>query len=50
MKSASERLNEAWQTVSAELYRAASEKAPAWRSGEQARPGREAPNGRKARR
>ena len=27
IKSASERLNEAWQSVSAELYRAASEKA-----------------------
>ena len=26
IKSASERLNEAWQAVSAELYRAASEK------------------------
>jgi molecular chaperone DnaK len=34
VKSASEKLNEAWQAVSAELYKAASEKAGAGKGGE----------------
>jgi len=43
IKSASEKLNEAWQAVSAELYKAASEKARAGKGPEQgARPGPEA--------
>jgi molecular chaperone DnaK len=33
MKSASEKLNEVWQSVSAELYKAASEKARAQQGG-----------------
>ena len=33
IKSASEKLNEAWQAVSAELYKAASEKAKAGQPG-----------------
>ncbi len=40
MKSASEKLNQAWQAVSAELYKAASEKARAGRPGEEAGGGR----------
>jgi molecular chaperone DnaK len=33
IKSASEKLNEVWQSVSGELYKAASEKAQAGRAG-----------------
>jgi molecular chaperone DnaK len=38
MKSASEKLNQVWQTVSAELYKAASEKARAGQAQGGARP------------
>src|SRR5258705_2783893 len=42
IKSASDRLNEAWQAVSAELYKAASQKAqPGAAGADQARPGGE---------
>jgi molecular chaperone DnaK len=44
MKSASERLNEAWQAVSAELYKAASENARGSQPG-QAGPGQAGPEG-----
>jgi len=44
IKSASGRLNEAWQAVSAELYRAASEKTRAAQAG-QAGPGQAGPGG-----
>jgi len=43
IKSATERLNEAWQSVSAELYRAASEKARATQPGQAGQPGAAGP-------
>ena len=43
IRSASEKLNEAWQAVSAELYKAASEKARAGKA--QGQPGRRKPGG-----
>jgi molecular chaperone DnaK len=46
IRSASEKLNEAWQAVSAELYKAAAEKARASKG--QGQPGAEAPSGGEA--
>jgi molecular chaperone DnaK len=45
IRSASEKLNEAWQAVSAELYKAAGEKARASRGGGQGEPGAGGPAG-----
>ena len=43
IKAASDKLNEAWQAVSAEMYKAASEKARASRGEKSPEPGAEGP-------